>query len=190
MKGKVRFSKAFIDQEALSAKGFDYSADLGSDPRTLYPEDAKREGLASMLSVGMRYQGKTGRRAAAVHGKAPRIHAVADQFVESRRRPGRRGHRKCAPSRRRTRSRAIGKNKSRWRPRCSCEWFPQEPPKIPGIDLASVYVPCFELGGDLYDFFPLPYDNLGLAIADVSGKGVPGQPDHGQRPRRPASPGG
>ena len=51
--------------------------------------------------------------------------------------------------------------------------IPQHPPKIAGIDLASVYVPCFELGGDFYDFFPLPYDNLGLAIADVSGKGVP-----------------
>ena len=57
-KGKIRFSQAAIDQEALSPKGFDYSADLGADPRTLFPEDAKREGIASMLSVGMRYQGK------------------------------------------------------------------------------------------------------------------------------------
>ncbi|MBV8781131.1 MAG: PP2C family protein-serine/threonine phosphatase, partial [Phycisphaerae bacterium] len=51
--------------------------------------------------------------------------------------------------------------------------IPHEPPRIPGIELASAYLPCFELGGDLYDFFPLPYDNLGLVIADVSGKGVP-----------------
>jgi sigma-B regulation protein RsbU (phosphoserine phosphatase) len=36
-----------------------------------------------------------------------------------------------------------------------------------------VYVPCFLLGGDLYDFIPLPDDNAGLVIADVSGKGVP-----------------
>jgi sigma-B regulation protein RsbU (phosphoserine phosphatase) len=51
--------------------------------------------------------------------------------------------------------------------------IPQTPPHIPGLDLAAVYVPCFELGGDLYDFIPLPYDNVGLVIADVSGKGVP-----------------
>src|SRR5579872_691754 len=51
--------------------------------------------------------------------------------------------------------------------------MPQSPPRLPGVDLASVYVPCFELGGDFFDFIPLPDDNLGLAMADVSGKGVP-----------------
>src|SRR5262249_28945715 len=50
---------------------------------------------------------------------------------------------------------------------------PQKPPQIPGLDLASVYVPCYELGGDLFDFLPLQSDNLGLVVADVSGKGVP-----------------
>jgi sigma-B regulation protein RsbU (phosphoserine phosphatase) len=51
--------------------------------------------------------------------------------------------------------------------------IPQEPPNVPGIDLAAVYVPCYELGGDFYDFIPLQGDNLGLAVADVAGKGVP-----------------
>jgi phosphoserine phosphatase RsbU/P len=51
--------------------------------------------------------------------------------------------------------------------------IPQKPPVLPGVDLASVYVPCYELGGDLFDFIPLPDDNLGLVMADVSGKGVP-----------------
>jgi sigma-B regulation protein RsbU (phosphoserine phosphatase) len=51
--------------------------------------------------------------------------------------------------------------------------IPQTPPQIPGLDLASVYVPCFELGGDFFDFILLPDDNIGLAVADVSGKGIP-----------------
>ncbi len=51
--------------------------------------------------------------------------------------------------------------------------IPQTPPKVRGIDLSAVYVPCFELGGDFYDFIPLEGDNTGLAIADVAGKGVP-----------------
>ena len=51
--------------------------------------------------------------------------------------------------------------------------IPQTPPKIPGLDLAAVYVPCFELGGDFYDFIPLQSDNVGLVMADVAGKGVP-----------------
>jgi sigma-B regulation protein RsbU (phosphoserine phosphatase) len=36
-----------------------------------------------------------------------------------------------------------------------------------------VYVPYFALGGDFYDFIEFPNENLGLVIADVSGKGVP-----------------
>jgi sigma-B regulation protein RsbU (phosphoserine phosphatase) len=30
-----------------------------------------------------------------------------------------------------------------------------------------------ELGGDCYDFLPLPHDRLALAIGDASGKGLP-----------------
>src|SRR5580704_995346 len=51
--------------------------------------------------------------------------------------------------------------------------IPAKPPTIPGIDLAAVYVPVYELGGDFYDLIELPYNNLGMVIADVSGKGVP-----------------
>jgi sigma-B regulation protein RsbU (phosphoserine phosphatase) len=50
---------------------------------------------------------------------------------------------------------------------------PQTPPSVTGLDLAAVYVPCFALGGDLYDFITLPQDNVGLVVADVAGKGVP-----------------
>jgi phosphoserine phosphatase RsbU/P len=39
--------------------------------------------------------------------------------------------------------------------------------------LACAYVPCYALGGDLYDFIELPNNNVGLVVADVSGKGVP-----------------
>ena len=46
--------------------------------------------------------------------------------------------------------------------------------------------PAYELGGDFYDFIPLPDDNLGLAIADVSGKGVPASLIMASRARRPA----
>ncbi len=51
--------------------------------------------------------------------------------------------------------------------------IPQTPPIVPGVQLAAVYVPCYQLGGDFYDFISLPGDNIGLAVADVAGKGVP-----------------
>ncbi len=52
------------------------------------------------------------------------------------------------------------------------QMIPSEPPHAEGLDFAAVYSPCFELGGDFYDFIDLPPDNLGLTICDVSGKGV------------------
>jgi sigma-B regulation protein RsbU (phosphoserine phosphatase) len=51
--------------------------------------------------------------------------------------------------------------------------IPHAAPTLPGVDLAAEYVPCYTLGGDFYDLLPLPDDNLGLVVADVSGKGVP-----------------
>ncbi|MBP1693525.1 MAG: Serine phosphatase RsbU, regulator of sigma subunit [Chloroflexi bacterium] len=51
--------------------------------------------------------------------------------------------------------------------------LPSKPPQIPGYDIAALYLPAYEIGGDYFDFIPLPGDKLGLAIADVSGDGMP-----------------
>ncbi len=56
-KGPVRLSKAGIDQVALGPEGFEYVRDMQSDPRVQYPQEAQREGIVSMMSVGMRYKG-------------------------------------------------------------------------------------------------------------------------------------
>jgi PAS domain S-box-containing protein len=49
---------------------------------------------------------------------------------------------------------------------------PQEPPTIPGYDIAGTSAPASATGGDYYDFIPLPDGKLALGIADVSGHGV------------------
>ena len=51
---------------------------------------------------------------------------------------------------------------------------PQEMPELPGLDLTAKYEPAREVGGDAFDLIPLPGDRLGVVIADVAGKGVPG----------------
>jgi len=50
--------------------------------------------------------------------------------------------------------------------------FPQRLPVAPGLDYLGQCRPAREVGGDYYDFLELPNDKLGIAIGDVSGKGV------------------
>jgi sigma-B regulation protein RsbU (phosphoserine phosphatase) len=50
--------------------------------------------------------------------------------------------------------------------------FPQTLPPIAGIDYAGACRPALGVGGDYYDFLALPGGQLGIAIGDVSGKGI------------------
>jgi sigma-B regulation protein RsbU (phosphoserine phosphatase) len=51
--------------------------------------------------------------------------------------------------------------------------FPSVRPSVPGFEVAAESRPCYQVGGDHYDFIPLPSGRLALGIADVSGKGAP-----------------
>jgi serine phosphatase RsbU (regulator of sigma subunit) len=51
--------------------------------------------------------------------------------------------------------------------------IPEKAPSIPGLDIAAIYIPCFDVGGDLYDFLRLNENCIAVAIADVIGKGIP-----------------
>src|SRR5262245_17055934 len=51
--------------------------------------------------------------------------------------------------------------------------FPEECPSGEGWEASAHFLPARELGGDLYDFYELDEGRLGLAVGDVSGKGVP-----------------
>jgi sigma-B regulation protein RsbU (phosphoserine phosphatase) len=50
--------------------------------------------------------------------------------------------------------------------------LPKPPSDMRGLALDARTIPCFEVGGDYYDFLELPGGDLGIAIGDVSGKGV------------------
>ena len=51
-------------------------------------------------------------------------------------------------------------------------FFPQRLPAVPGLDYCGHCRPAREVGGDYYDFLELPEGRLGIAIGDVSGKGI------------------
>jgi sigma-B regulation protein RsbU (phosphoserine phosphatase) len=171
-KGPVRLSQSEIDRIALSPAGFSYVGNVATDPRMIYPADGQREGIVSMLSVGMSYKGKpvgvlrvyTDHERTFSQLRINLLKAVAAQAA-------------AAIENTRLLNETLESEALEKQVRMAAEvqqrMIPQTPPQIPGVELAAVYVPCFELGGDLYDFIPLPYDNVGLVIADVSGKGVP-----------------
>ena len=50
--------------------------------------------------------------------------------------------------------------------------FPQDLPIIAGLDYAGACRPALSVGGDYYDFIPMSNGGLGIAIGDVSGKGI------------------
>ena len=50
--------------------------------------------------------------------------------------------------------------------------FPESPPEVASLDLAGVCFPARGVGGDYYDFIKLDPGKIGIAVADVAGKGI------------------
>lgn len=51
--------------------------------------------------------------------------------------------------------------------------LPQLVPQVPGLEISGRILPARHIGGDFFHFFPAGKDQLGVAIGDVSGKGIP-----------------
>jgi serine phosphatase RsbU (regulator of sigma subunit) len=52
-------------------------------------------------------------------------------------------------------------------------FLPKTPPDVPGFEIAGTMQAHDEVGGDYFDFIRVSETRLGIAIADVSGKGIP-----------------
>jgi len=52
-------------------------------------------------------------------------------------------------------------------------FLPKHDPAVPGYDISGHNTPSGQVGGDYYDFIRIVDSHLGIAIADVSGKGMP-----------------
>lgn len=51
--------------------------------------------------------------------------------------------------------------------------LPDEMPVLPGFEVTGASIPCLQVGGDYFDFLDQENGLLGVAIGDVSGKGIP-----------------
>jgi len=50
--------------------------------------------------------------------------------------------------------------------------LPEVPPVVPGFEIGMLNEPCYQVGGDYFDFIALDDDSVLLLVADVEGKGV------------------
>src|SRR6266850_6632942 len=51
--------------------------------------------------------------------------------------------------------------------------LPAEAPKVNGFEISGMNIPARQVSGDYFDYIKVDEERLGVAIADVSGKGVP-----------------
>jgi phosphoserine phosphatase RsbU/P len=52
-------------------------------------------------------------------------------------------------------------------------FLPQKVPQVDGYEFFAYYEAALAIGGDYYDFIPLPDGRLAIAVGDVAGKGIP-----------------
>ena len=169
-KGSVKLSDSQVDSEALGGEPV-YIADMASDRRVLYQQEAKSEGLASGLVLGMVYKGEavgvihlyTGARHEFGRFEVALLRAVAS--VAAAAIENARLYSDWLQAKDMERQVHLAAAVQR-------QMIPQKAPEIAGLELAGIYVPCLGLAGDFYDYIDLPEGNLGIAVADVSGKGV------------------
>jgi sigma-B regulation protein RsbU (phosphoserine phosphatase) len=51
--------------------------------------------------------------------------------------------------------------------------IPETAPAMQGLDITAAYIPCFDVGGDAYDFRRISDTQILITIADIMGKGIP-----------------
>ena len=171
-KGKILLRDSVLDTEAVTTGEVVYIEDEQTDPRVMYPAQTRREGIVSALLAPLTYKGRpigvlrvyTARRRRFSSWEISLVKAIAAQAAAAIENARLYADQLQAESMRRQ-MRLAGEVQRRM--------IPPAPPATAGVDLATVYVPSLDISGDFYDFIELPDDNLGVAICDVMGKGIP-----------------
>jgi len=146
--------------------------DMRVDGRVKYKEATIKEGLVSQLTVAMQFRGKA---IGVLRLYSPRpmrfdeddialARAVASQCA-------------VAITNAKLYARAIEGARVTEQMRLAGviqrRMIPERAPVIRGLNIAAVYIPCFDVGGDFYDFLKIDDNRIVVAISDVIGKGIP-----------------
>jgi sigma-B regulation protein RsbU (phosphoserine phosphatase) len=146
--------------------------DVRVDGRVKYKDAAIKEGLVSQLTVAMKFRGKA-IGVLRLYSPKPR------QFYEDDINLARAIASQCAVAITNARlyAEAIEGQRIAEQMRLGGvvqrRMIPEKAPLMSGLDIAATYIPCFDVGGDFYDFLQISDNCFAVAIADVIGKGIP-----------------
>jgi len=146
--------------------------DMRVDGRVKYKEATVKEGLVSQLTVAMQFKGQA---IGVLRLYSPRPKRFEEDDINLARAVAS----QCAVAITNARlySKAIEGARMAEQMRLAGfiqrKMIPEKAPQIPGLDIAATYIPCFDVGGDFYDFLQVDENRIIVAIADVMGKGMP-----------------
>jgi serine phosphatase RsbU (regulator of sigma subunit)/ligand-binding sensor protein len=170
-KGPVPMDRSEIDKAAMEG-GPVYVADLAADPRILYPAEMLKEGIRSILVVGLKVQGRPlGALRIYAEGKR-RFHrselALTDALANLS---------AIAIENAKLYEEALEKERLEYElglaAQIQAHLLPTECPRLEGFDIAALNEPCRQVGGDFFDFIPEAGGRRwGVVIADVCGKSM------------------
>ena len=168
-KGPILVERSELTRLTLEGRVV-YVEDMADDPRVLYPQDAKREGLVSILTAPMIFQNRpigtvrlyTATKRSFSDPEVNLLQAIARLLAtaieNARLRDEHQRHEQLEAQIR------LATDVQR-------RMLPATMPNVPRFDIHARYHPCYELGGDFYDF--IDFDgSLGVAVGDVVGKGI------------------
>ncbi|CAN5819405.1 hypothetical protein BH11PLA1_BH11PLA1_23080 [soil metagenome] len=148
--------------------------DVEHDPRMADHDRPRAEGISSLITTGLIYQG----RAAGLirlYTHSPRAFSTAEKDLLR----AIADHAAMVVALQRLRQLreqdALTQRQLKLAADVQRRMMPRTLPKYDRLDLAAKYAPSFQLGGDFYDLFEKggAGRELGIAVGDVVGKGVP-----------------
>jgi phosphoserine phosphatase RsbU/P len=147
-----------------------YIEDLGTDPRIVYPGKVDREGLSSSLICGMMYRGKAIGTLQVYSGEIYHFSRYEMTLLQSLSQLIASAIENALLDRQRQDSMRM-REQLHMAADVQRRMLPSKMPEVAPFEIAARYIPCFELGGDFYDFFG-HQGRLAVTIGDVVGKGI------------------
>lgn len=169
-KGPILLEKSAYSRAALEGE-IVYVENMPTDPRTVYPDAALREGVVSMLAAGIVYKNQKIGTVQVYTGRPYRFSRYDINLLQSFAQLTAAAVHSAQAEALRSESEHVQRQLD-LAADVQRRMLPHRMPDSKVFDIAARYFPSLDLSGDFYDFIRFSGGHLGLAVGDVAGKGV------------------